>query len=372
MSARDATLDNARAIGIVAVVLGHTVGLPSSAESLIYAVHMPLFFVLSGWLLKSDRETPLRSVAQRQTRSLLLPYGLFFMLGYGYWLLTRNLGARAEKFAGVAWYEPLLGVVTARQADLQASNGPIWFFVCLFVATLMWVTLQRLLPRGGGVQLAVGAALAAGIALPWLASGPGVAVWWLNLNIAVVAMAFMAVGSALASSTTVRGTLAHLSRKRAAAAASVLLCLYAACALQRGRVDMAAWVFGGHALGFWLTACLGVAGVLILARALPRSRAALWLSHHSLVIFPTHVIVLNLNSGLAQKLFGFGQDDVRTLGFALVSTGIAIMAAWPVAVVLRRAMPSIFKPMPRAPLETPTQTSIEQAPRPPRAPTARA
>lgn len=43
-------IDNARAIGILLVVLGHSL-IPASIQTYIYSFHMPLFFFLSGLFL---------------------------------------------------------------------------------------------------------------------------------------------------------------------------------------------------------------------------------------------------------------------------------------------------------------------------------
>src|SRR4051794_26860773 len=95
-------IDAAKAIGIVLVVLGHAPGAPSGVVTLIYSLHMPLFFFLSGFLLSPARaDAPLRTTIVRTGRALLVPYAFFFTVSLVYWLATRDLGARAAKFAGL-------------------------------------------------------------------------------------------------------------------------------------------------------------------------------------------------------------------------------------------------------------------------------
>ncbi|MDR5790074.1 acyltransferase family protein [Caballeronia sp. LP003] len=69
MDLRNRTIDAARGIGIVLVVLGHAIGLPEWLFRVIYSCHMPLFFFLSGYLFNGKRG-PLE-VMRRNSRRLL-------------------------------------------------------------------------------------------------------------------------------------------------------------------------------------------------------------------------------------------------------------------------------------------------------------
>lgn len=45
---KDLTFTNAKAIGIMAVVVGHS-GCPQIIHNFIYCFHMPLFFMITGY-----------------------------------------------------------------------------------------------------------------------------------------------------------------------------------------------------------------------------------------------------------------------------------------------------------------------------------
>ena len=47
-------IDVAKGIGIILVVIGHT-NLPTLVMNLIYAFHVPLFFVLSGMVFNMNK-----------------------------------------------------------------------------------------------------------------------------------------------------------------------------------------------------------------------------------------------------------------------------------------------------------------------------
>lgn len=63
-----------KGIGIILVVIGHTVTLPSVFHSAIYSFHMPLFFVISGYLFNIEK--PVCALAKR----LLLPLFVYMLL----------------------------------------------------------------------------------------------------------------------------------------------------------------------------------------------------------------------------------------------------------------------------------------------------
>lgn len=66
-------IDNLRGFGIVMVILGHST---SPFHTFIYAFHMPLFFIISGFLW-SDTTLENNSFGQyskKKLKSLIVPY----------------------------------------------------------------------------------------------------------------------------------------------------------------------------------------------------------------------------------------------------------------------------------------------------------
>ncbi|HHW4678109.1 MAG TPA: acyltransferase family protein [Xylella sp.] len=76
---RDPHIDATKGLGIVLVVLGHAKGLRYFWTVLIYSVHVPLFFLLSGWV--SGIHVRQREFGERVlqlVRTLLVQYVFFF------------------------------------------------------------------------------------------------------------------------------------------------------------------------------------------------------------------------------------------------------------------------------------------------------
>lgn len=114
-------LDLAKVIGIYLVVLGH---LPSMFGGAIFMFHMPLFFILSGWLYKAR---DFKSELKRSAKSLLVPYVLFSVL----MLVEHTIkGDMDFSSAFVLW-------ITGQWEILPGEWRSLWFLLVLFQMRLL-------------------------------------------------------------------------------------------------------------------------------------------------------------------------------------------------------------------------------------------
>ena len=76
---RNLTLDFARGFAILLMIYDHIIG----HGKVITSFHMPLFFIISGYLLKDQ---PFRQTLKKKAKGLLLPYlefaGLAILVGF--------------------------------------------------------------------------------------------------------------------------------------------------------------------------------------------------------------------------------------------------------------------------------------------------
>ncbi len=277
--ARSADYDKLRAIGITLVVLGHTLGISQSIEFYIYSFHMPLFFFISGLVLKPTRlSQPWADTVRNYGGRLLLPYVLFSLLTYLPWVLvTRRYGADAA--LGVDAWRPLIGTFYGVGVNgwLQ-HNAMLWFFPCLFVTHLVFRLVCEL--TRSWVQY-VAIALFAVIGYLFSIASPVRLPW--GFEIALIALPFYALGQALA----LRRTL--LSRANLTTALSMLLfaALQFICIAYNGRVDMN-FISLENPLLFYLGAFFGIGALSCLASFLPPLNLFERLSDASILAFPLH------------------------------------------------------------------------------------
>ena len=73
------SIDNAKGIGIILVVIGHSVDVFSAIGVSISSFHMPLFFILSGFLFNENNNS-LKDFVYKRTRQLLIPFVAFSII----------------------------------------------------------------------------------------------------------------------------------------------------------------------------------------------------------------------------------------------------------------------------------------------------
>jgi acyltransferase len=195
-AARVDWVDGARAIGILLVMVGHLQALPTWLGQLIFSLHVPLFFWLSGWLCDPAAGAgSARTGVGTTLRRLAVPYALFFGLSWAYWMLTRGHPSRSVDHGALHWSEPWVGFVLGIGPQMIV-NPTLWFFPCLIATTILFGLLARSAARLGAGSAAATAAIAV-LAAALLAILPAPSARWpWGLDIVPSALLLFALGHA--------------------------------------------------------------------------------------------------------------------------------------------------------------------------------
>ena len=82
-------LDYAKGIAIILVVLGHIFS-EGNIKTYIYSFHMPLFFIISGYLFNYSNLNSFKEFIYKRINGILIPYCTFSIINIlGYYLLSR-------------------------------------------------------------------------------------------------------------------------------------------------------------------------------------------------------------------------------------------------------------------------------------------
>lgn len=120
-------IDLCKGIGILLVMLGHFMPNSIFTALFIYTFHIPLFFVISGFLFKGNYT--IGSFVKKRTKSLVIPYFI-----YGVPILVEEF-----VFSKNYTVQSLLDICT--NYLVQRKYTTMWFVSCLFTTELTFVLI---------------------------------------------------------------------------------------------------------------------------------------------------------------------------------------------------------------------------------------
>ncbi|WP_374642625.1 acyltransferase family protein [Hydrogenophaga sp.] len=135
---RETWIDALKGWGMILIVVGHVWSLSDVPQwyMWIFSFHVPLFFFAAGLTFKPGA-APLGEFLRRRLTTLLLPYLVYALLGYVFYVLgyaaAQLAGKTVSQFGYGLWW-PLLGVFYGSVGDGLLVNSPLWFLPALFVA----------------------------------------------------------------------------------------------------------------------------------------------------------------------------------------------------------------------------------------------
>lgn len=140
-------IDWAKALGILLVVMGHSNYSQPDINPMIFMIHMPLFFVASGYLFKTNKT--LKEITQSNIRTLLIPYLLFNLISLIYHsgsaFVKQMIGADADWSGQI--FQPLCDTLVGVPGNLLC--GPTWFLLALIWCKYIIYGIEKSKPTVG-------------------------------------------------------------------------------------------------------------------------------------------------------------------------------------------------------------------------------
>ena len=119
-------IDYSKGIAILFVIFGHVYSGNNIATTWIYSFHIPLFFIISGFLLKLNKNKDTKSMILKKFKSLMVPYILFSIINIVGFYLIKDLSY--EVFKGNIFNTiTLFGI------------GALWFLPALFISETLFL-----------------------------------------------------------------------------------------------------------------------------------------------------------------------------------------------------------------------------------------
>ena len=326
-------IDISKGIGIISVVMGHSFLVNGSAlylKTIIYGFHMPLFFIVSGYLMREYKDW---SILKKRAYSLLIPYVTYsvfirvfdIVLDYArgtkpnvlQMLLGSVVQIRGTDYAGVAWF--LTWMFTAQiimQCILKISHKEKWRNIICLLCFILGTIFTNILKYK----------------LPW------------NIDAALVSILFLRIGMIYK-----RKQDSIASKQRPIYMASMALIYIISLGLN-------VYVFSGNYIDIYdgrignpilyvVAAVAGSSIVICLAIHCAHTvigRLLALIGQHSLTIYGLHMVI---NTILCQILKAFGLYN--GIGWVeivrgVICTVICIAIILPIAIMLERKAPVLF------------------------------
>lgn len=132
-------VDVAKGLGIIAVVISH-IWTRGWVRDLLYVFHMPLFFLLSGYM---SRPRAMGAFLRKQTGAMLPPYVAFLLLITGWDVGFEHWRGHLPIFRD--WSDGLTRLALGG-SELRGPFTIFWFIPCLLVARLLQNAIALWLP----------------------------------------------------------------------------------------------------------------------------------------------------------------------------------------------------------------------------------
>jgi len=132
-------IDIAKCIAIFLMVMCHTY-VPRSVDTVVHAFHMPVFFLMSGWVFSPEKYRYAKKFTLSRAKSLLVPYFfwgcLLFLLWNGFYMYYNR-----QKVVGLEEFLYAICYNNALQSPFAAVQ---WFLTCMFFTQLISLAVLTL------------------------------------------------------------------------------------------------------------------------------------------------------------------------------------------------------------------------------------
>lgn len=132
MNKRVEWIDLTKGLGMLLVILGHCVCFGGIMHNAIFAFHMPLFFILSGIVYKTNS----KGIVSKKIKSLIVPYFIFSILGI---LVSLAIPIWRRK---ITVKSIICDIYLGNPDNINVSS--IWFLMCMFWTCILAYLIYKI------------------------------------------------------------------------------------------------------------------------------------------------------------------------------------------------------------------------------------
>ena len=304
-------MDYARGIAILLILIGHSNGMSNFETKLIYSFHVPLFFVISGMLMRytNAADKPWKGILSGWLNRIIIPSVIWEIILSAFYFVIKDIPPK----------QLILNSVT-----LHFNLSVLWFIPCLLLAEAIWIVILKSRKQGYPAYI-YGA-----IAIAFMVGAMIMPV--LFLKRILVAEVFVVCGYILEliwqRNKLVPSALIKLIF-------FLVLIIWLVSAVVNVKADLSAGILGNVVL-YYLHSLSGSLVVIWVCRYLPGNLPLLgWIGKNTLGFLVTHVFVRHVIIVAEEMLLGYFWGGWL---LAVPMIIIDIVAVW----LIGRVVPEVF------------------------------
>ena len=335
---REIWADNAKAIGIFLMVLGHNVLANDGVFDFIYSFHMPLFFILSGYFSSAKQELFLPYL-KKNVKALLVPYVVFYLLTLPFGMFV--IWAHPYNHPYDGWLEfimkPLIGLFTVKTTSFAFhTNGPSWFFVALFIVKLLFY-----IPKKYGCCVKSLTITTTVCLIGYFVLKENDYASYARFNTALIAFPLFVFGYLLNTKTNI---IARMKESKVFVNITVSLCCAFVCLLitnLNGHVEFSAAGYGNNMILMYLAAIFGFFFVIGMSISTPINKYILTIGGGTSVVLGLHSPIQQLIKEMTRVVFHIPTHDY-SIFWAFPMTVVVLICHLPIIYLLNHKYPFLI------------------------------
>lgn len=318
------------------VVFGHIASIDSDERLLIYAFHMPLFFMISGATFRPGKYESFKACVIDKAKKLLLPYLWLSLINIPFWYLNHSvLGTSSAPL-----WKFFVGIPLANQELGYMASGALWFLPALFLISILFYGITEL-DRDGKLKLeasmilcllaAVYLSMFVKIDTPLhLATVPMGTIFyflgWVFMNNREELVSFITGNRA--------GNLKPEAEQARFAIVAIAICAIGVwAAFANGKISMHRNDYNDIALFLLAACCISLALTMLMMR-LPKIKLFDYAGKNSIIFFGFHIALIRF-------LENFGPTAWFADSYAILTAIVVFLALVPVSMFVNKFCPFI-------------------------------
>ena len=141
-------VDILRGISMLLIVYGHIIihcDKLSSLNEYIMSFHVPIFFMISGFLFSVKKEMKYKEFVKKKFQRIMLPYFIFgFLFLIPFVLFGNGIGSILNRENEINILKNIFGIFYGNGHDgLLRQNSSLWFLPCIFVTQQIFYFVEK-------------------------------------------------------------------------------------------------------------------------------------------------------------------------------------------------------------------------------------